>query len=443
MTFTDSSDLEPTTFASGIEDGQTDVTGPVDAAEVERILAEQYGIEITPTLPTDTSPPADGAPDPTDPVESTEPAAPQDDGSRPGPSAEGEASIPSPSAPSRVDPDTGVPIESPMDRIVADAPEPDGDVIIVEGPTPGVDAPAEPPAQTPPPAPANDTPPSFSADEFLAAVFGTVDEQLVRGTADMAQRYQQLPPAYREIVDDLFTGRVPAALAQPQPTYTQPAPSPAPAPAPTAPTPASPYDPWLDDAPAQQPATPVQPVVDPALAAQIEQTRRELEDLRAVEAARIQREVTQAADAAAETIRARYPELSEAEIAGVAYAVNQSGYVTNGLAQGYDPRQVWEQTAEQLIWTNPSLRPKAIASQVQLPATAVPRATPIPERDEAAEAERRAKAAAVSGGSGVAQSPLTSITPPGEFKPPVDAAGRRGWSVDDIAEALKGITSDT
>ena len=235
MTFTDSSDLEPTTFASGIEDGQTDVTGPVDAAEVERILAEQYGIEITPTLPTDTPPPADGAPVPTDPVESTEPAAPQDDGSRPGPSAEGEASIPSPSAPSRVDPDTGVPIESPMDQIVADAPEPDGDVIIVEGPTPGVDAPAATPTPTPTPAPtappANDTPPSFSADEFLAAVFGTVDEQLVRATADMAQRYQQLPPAYREIVDDLFTGRVPAALAQPQPTYTQPAPSPAPAPA--------------------------------------------------------------------------------------------------------------------------------------------------------------------------------------------------------------------
>ena len=53
MTFTDSSDLEPTTFASGIEDGQADVTGPVDAAEVERILAEQYGIEVTPTLPTE------------------------------------------------------------------------------------------------------------------------------------------------------------------------------------------------------------------------------------------------------------------------------------------------------------------------------------------------------------------------------------------------------
>lgn len=440
MTFTDSSDLEPTTFASGIEDGQTDVTGPVDAAEVERILAEQYGIEVTPTLPTDTPPPADGAPVPTDPAESTEPAAPQDDGSRPGPSAEGEASIPSPSAPSRVDPDTGVQIESPMDQIVADAPEPDGDVIIVEGPTPGVDAPAEPPAQTPPPAPANDTPPSFSADEFLAAVFGTVDEQLVRGTADMAQRYQQLPPAYREIVDDLFAGRVPAALAQPQPTYTQPAPVPTPAPQPTAPTS---YDPWLDDGPPPATPAPTQPVVDPALAAQIEQARREIEDLRAVEAARIQREVVAAADAAVESIRARYPELTEAEIAGVAYAVNQSGYVTNGLAQGYDPRQVWEQTAEQLIWTNPSLRPKAIASQAQLPVTAVPRATPIPERDETTEAERRARAAAVSGGSGVAQSPLTSITPPGEFKPPVDAAGRRGWSVDDIAEALKGITSDT
>lgn len=440
MTFTDSSDLEPTTFASGIEDGQTDVTGPVDAAEVERILAEQYGIEVTPTLPTDTPPPADGAPVPTDPAESTEPAAPQDDGSRPGPSAEGEASIPSPSAPSRVDPDTGVQIESPMDQIVADAPEPDGDVIIVEGPTPGVDAPAEPPAQTPPPAPANDTPPSFSADEFLAAVFGTVDEQLVRGTADMAQRYQQLPPAYREIVDDLFAGRVPQALQQPAPTYTQPAPVPTPAPQPTAPTS---YDPWLDDGPPPATPAPTQPVVDPALAAQIEQARREIEDLRAVEAARIQREVVAAADAAVESIRSRYPELSEAEIAGVAYAVNQSGYVTNGLAQGYDPRQVWEQTAEQLIWTNPSLRPKAIASQAQLPVTAVPRATPIPERDEAAEAERRARAAAVSGGSGVAQSPLTSITPPGEFKPPVDAAGRRGWSVDDIAEALKGITSDT
>lgn len=456
MTFTDSTDTEPTTFASGIEDGQGDVTGPVDAAEVERILAEQYGIEVTPTLPTDTAPPADGlepfsgsriespTTDPT--TEPSDPAAPQDDGSRPGPSAEGEASIPSPSAPSpgtRVDPDTGVPIESPMDRIVAESPPPEGDAIIVEGPTPGVDAPATaPPAPTPTPAPTPSAPPagSFSADEFLAAVFGSVDETLVRGTADMVQRYQQLPPAYREIVDDLFSGRVPQALQQPAPTYAQPAPTPTPAPQPTAPTS---YDPWLDDGPPPATPAPTQPVVDPALAAQIEQTRRELEDLRAVEAARIQREVTQAADAAAETIRARYPELTEAEIAGVAYAVNQSGYVTNGLAQGYDPRQVWEQTAEQLIWTNPSLRPKAIASQAQLPVTAVPRATPIPERDEATETERRAKAAAVSGGSGVAQSPLTSLTPPGEPAPPTDAAGRRGWSVDQIADMLKGLQSDT
>ena len=441
MTFTDSTDQSPLTFASGIEDGDTDVTGPVDAAEVERILAEQYGIEVTPTLPVDTPLPDSGS----------ESGAGESDGSRPDPSAGEEASIPSSPAPSppstdsssRVDPDTGVPIESPMDQIVADAPPVD-EVILVDGPTPGVDAPAEPAGPVIGPVPAPSPPPdAFSADEFYRAAFGTVDETLVRGTADMVQRYQNLPPEYRQIVDDLFSGRTPTAL-QPQPQYQQPAPQPQPQPAPA---PQSPYDPWLDDptVPQTQPQAPAPVQPDPATLAALEQTRREIEDLRAIEAARIQREVESAANAAVSNIRSQYPDLTEGEIAGIAYAVNQSGYVAQGLAQGQDPRAIWEQAAEQIIWTNPELRPKAIAAQAQLPVTAVPpSATPIPDRDEATEAERRARAAAVAGGSGVAQSPLTSLTPPGEqFSPPTDAAGRRGWSVDQIADALKGLQSET
>ena len=443
MTFTDSTDQSPLTFASGIEDGDTEVTGPVDVADIEWILAKQYGIEVTPTLPVDTPLPDSGS----------ESDADESDGSRPDPSAEGEASIPSPSAPSpespaRVDPDTGVPIESPMDQIVAEAPPVD-DVILVDGPTPGVDAPESTQAtqatQATAPEPLTQPQPSgsFSADEFYRAAFGTVDETLVRGTADMVQRYQQLPPEYRAIVDDLFSGRTPAALQQPAP---QPQPAPAPQPQPS---PQPQYDPWLDDPstvyqqPTPQPTpAPAQP--DPATLAALEQTRREIEDLRAIEAARIQREVESAANMAAANIRSQYPGLTDGELAGIAYAVNQSGYVAQGLARGQDPRAVWEQAAEQIIWTNPELRPKAIAAQAQLPTTAVPTATPIPARDESTEAERRARAAAVAGGSGVAQSPLTSITPPGEqFQPRVDAAGRKGWSVDDIADALKGLQSET
>lgn len=439
MTFTDSTDQSPLTFASGIEDGDTEVTGPVDAAEIERILAEQYGVEVTPTLPVDTPLPDSGS----------EGSADEFDGSRPDPSAEGEASIPSPSAPSpespaRVDPDTGVPIESPMDQIVAETPPVD-DVILVDGPTPGVDAPETAQTTTPEP-PAQPQPSdSFSADEFYRAAFGTVDETLVRGTADMVQRYQQLPPEYRAIVDDLFSGRTPAVLQQPAP---QPVPAPTPQPQPQ-PSPQPQYDPWLDDPStvyqqptAAPPPAPAQP--DPVTLAALEQTRREIEDLRAIEAARIQREVESAANMAAANIRSQYPGLTDGELAGIAYAVNQSGFVAQGLAQGQDPRAVWEQAAEQIIWTNPELRPKAIAAQSQLPSTAVPTVTPIPQRDESTEAERRARAAAVAGGSGVAQSPLTSITPPGEqFQPRVDAAGRKGWSVDDIADALKGLQSET
>ena len=116
--------------------------------------------------------------------------------------------------------------------------------------------------------------------------------------------------------------------------------------------------------------------------------------------------------------------------------------MTSGLTQGYDPRAVWEQTAEQFIWTNPQLRPKAIAAQTQVPATTLPAtSTPTPPRDPATEAERQARAAAVSGGSGVAQSPLTSLAPPeprsrreGPVKPTTS-------HVDDIADALNQLMS--
>ena len=324
-----------------------------------------------------------------------------------------------------------------MDALVAENPVVDQDVILVEGPTPGVDtdqppaAPATPPIvdehAAPPPA-------GFSADEFLRAAYGDVNETLVVGMADMVDRYQRMPPELRQVVDEAFMGRMPA-VAQPAPT---PAPAPTPQPQPTA---QPGFDPWLDDPTAPRPPVVAQP--DPQTVAQLEQTRAQLEQIQALEAARIQREVTSAADAAVSAIRTRYPTLTEAEVAGIAFAVNQSGNVTNGLTQGYDPRLVWENTAEQLIWTNPELRSKAIAAQNQIPATTLPPTTqPIPARTEVDEAQRQARAAAVSGGSGVAQSPLTSLAPPEPRRP--DGPVRPGTShVDAITEALRTLTSDT
>ncbi len=455
MMFVDDAHDAVPTFSSGIVDpAENPDAGPVtvDAAQIERILADQYGVEITPTVPVA----SDGTADPalTAPTGTDVPPVDGGDGPghgepRPGSSAGGEDSIPSPPAPSpaspptpspasdtRIDPDTGVPIESPMDAIVAENPVVDQDVILVEGPTPGVDAPG--PTVDQPPADAPSTPPivdehaapaGFSADEFLRAAYGDVNETLVVGMADMVDRYQRMPPELRQVVDEAFMGRMPA-VAQPAPT---PAPAPTPQPQPTA---QPGFDPWLDDPTAPRPPVVAQP--DPQTVAQLEQTRAQLEQIQALEAARIQREVTSAADAAVSAIRTRYPTLTEAEVAGIAFAVNQSGNVTNGLTQGYDPRLVWENTAEQLIWTNPELRSKAIAAQEQIPATTLPPTTqPIPQRTEVDEAQRQARAAAVSGGSGVAQSPLTSLAPPdprpsGPVKPSTS-------HVDAITQALNDL----